>query len=165
MDEDELDELAERPGAELVDFEEERVKPYAVFDVQAGQRLLRRQSLELSARASVFNITNARYAYNFGNPFSGTHFGAPRSFRLDFRLALRLRGRVAGCERPLQAAICTSLAPLLPPNRDAAPLRAMAGQLHSTEGATEVLTRYRPSHRMLRLALADASSRGMTAVL
>jgi outer membrane receptor for Fe3+-dicitrate len=89
VEEDELDELAERPGAELVDFEEERVKPYLVFDVQAGQRLLRRQSLELSARAALFNITNASYAYNFGNPFSGTHFGAPRSFRLDFRLTLR----------------------------------------------------------------------------
>ena len=40
-------------------------------------------------RASVFNLTDARYAFNFGNPFSGTHFGAPRSVRLDLRLALR----------------------------------------------------------------------------
>jgi outer membrane receptor protein involved in Fe transport len=89
VQEEELPELAERPGADLVDFEAQRVKPYAVFDVQAGQRLIRRRGVELSARASIFNITDARYAFNFGNPFSGTHFGAPRSVRLDLRLALR----------------------------------------------------------------------------
>jgi len=88
VSEEELAELAGRPGADLVDFAQERVKPYAVFDVQAGQRLIRRERLELSARASVLNLTGARYAFNFGNPFSGTHFGAPRSIRLDFRLAL-----------------------------------------------------------------------------
>jgi outer membrane receptor protein involved in Fe transport len=89
VDEDDLDELAERPGAELVDIEGQRVKPYAVFDVLAGQRLIRRRGVEVSARASLFNVANARYAFNFGNPFSGTHFGAPRSFRLDLRLTLR----------------------------------------------------------------------------
>jgi hypothetical protein len=52
-------------------------------------RLLRRESFELSARGSLLNIGDSRYAYNFGNPFSGTHFGAPRSARLDLRLALR----------------------------------------------------------------------------
>ena len=81
--------LAERPGADLVDFEQQRVKPYAVFDVQAGQRLIRRRRFELSARASVLNLSDTRYAFNFGNPFSGTHFGARRGARLDLRLALR----------------------------------------------------------------------------
>ena len=33
--------------------------------------------------------TGARYAYNFGNPFSGTHFGAPRSARVDLRISSR----------------------------------------------------------------------------
>jgi outer membrane receptor protein involved in Fe transport len=89
VSEDELAEFAGRPGADLVDFEQGRVKPYAVFDAQAGQRLIRRQRLELSARASVLNLAGARYAFNFGNPFSGTHFGAPRSIRLDLRLELR----------------------------------------------------------------------------
>ena len=79
VEEDELDELAERPGAELVDFEEQRTKPYAVFDLQAGMRLMRRERFELSARGSLLNIGDESYAYNFGNPFSGTHFGAPRS--------------------------------------------------------------------------------------
>ena len=76
-------------GADLVDFEAGRVKPYTVFDVQAGQRLIRRGGVEVSARAAVSNMTNARYAFNFNNPFSGTHFGAARAFRLDLRLAMR----------------------------------------------------------------------------
>jgi outer membrane receptor for Fe3+-dicitrate len=84
-----LEELAQRPGADLVDFEAGRVRPYAVFDVQAGQRLIRRGGVEASARAAVSNMTNARYAFNFGNPFSGTHFGSARTFRLDLRLAMR----------------------------------------------------------------------------
>jgi outer membrane receptor protein involved in Fe transport len=89
VEEDELDELAQRPGADLVDFESGRVKPYTVIDLQAGQRLMRRAGFEVSAKAAVLNLTDARYAFNFGNPFSGTHFGAPRTFRLDLRLALR----------------------------------------------------------------------------
>jgi outer membrane receptor protein involved in Fe transport len=89
VDEADLDELAERPGSELVDLEKGRVRPYAVFDVQAGQRLLKRRRFELGVRAALLNVTDARYAYNFGNPFSGTHFGAPRSARLELRLALR----------------------------------------------------------------------------
>jgi outer membrane receptor protein involved in Fe transport len=36
--------------------------------------------------ASVLNAFDRRYAFNFGNPFSGTHFGAPRQFRLDLQL-------------------------------------------------------------------------------
>ena len=88
VSEEELADLMERPGADLVDFEQQRVKSYAVLDVQAGQRLMRRERFDLSARASLLNLTGARYAFNFGNPFSGTHFGAPRSARLDLRLAL-----------------------------------------------------------------------------
>jgi hypothetical protein len=36
-------------------------------------------------RAAALNLFNARYAYNFGNPFSGTHFGAPRTLSLAIR--------------------------------------------------------------------------------
>jgi outer membrane receptor protein involved in Fe transport len=89
VDEDDFDELAERPGSDLVDFEEGRVKPYTVFDVQAGQRLVRNEAVELSVRAAVLNLTDTRYAFNFGNPFSGTHFGASRTFRFDLSVAMR----------------------------------------------------------------------------
>jgi outer membrane receptor for ferrienterochelin and colicins len=87
--EEELDELAQRPGADLVDFQAERVKPYVLVDLRAGGRLIQRGKASLSLRASWLNLTGARYAFNFGNPFSGTHFGAPRSLRLDLSLALR----------------------------------------------------------------------------
>jgi len=33
------------------------------------------------------NLFDRGYAYNFGNPFSGTHFGAPRTASLSLRLA------------------------------------------------------------------------------
>ena len=65
------------------------MKPYGTVDVQAGRRLIRRQRFDLSARAAVLNLTGTRYAFNFGNPFSGTHFGAARGLRFD----LRLQGR------------------------------------------------------------------------
>jgi outer membrane receptor protein involved in Fe transport len=32
------------------------------------------------------NLTNQTYAFNFGNPFSGTHFGAPRRVGLTVRV-------------------------------------------------------------------------------
>jgi outer membrane receptor protein involved in Fe transport len=40
-------------------------------------------------RAAVLNLFDERYAYNFGNPFSGTHFGAPRTFSVGVRVETR----------------------------------------------------------------------------
>ncbi len=39
-----------------------------------------------SAGLEVFNLFDDSYAYNFGNPFSGTHFGAPRSVAATLRV-------------------------------------------------------------------------------
>lgn len=89
VEEDELDELAERPGAELVDFGRGRVKPRQVFDVSVGQRLLRGRRVDLHLRFALLNLTGERWAYNFGNPFSGTHFGAGRTVQLGLRAAFR----------------------------------------------------------------------------
>jgi len=86
VDDDELDELLERPGNELVDFDRGRVKPRRMLDVLAGTRLLRRGEHELSLRAAVLNITGARFAYNFGNPFSGTHFGPGRTLQVGLQV-------------------------------------------------------------------------------
>jgi outer membrane receptor protein involved in Fe transport len=86
---EELDELAEREGSDLVDFASGRVKPYLVLDAYAAQRLVVRTGASLTASMAVLNLTGARYAFNFGNPFSGTHFGAPRSLRVELLLALR----------------------------------------------------------------------------
>ncbi len=89
VEEEAIDELRERPGASLVDFERGRVKPRAVFDVSVSQRLWRRGGVDLSLRAGVLNLTGRRWAYNFGNPFSGTHFGPGRTAQVGARLAFR----------------------------------------------------------------------------
>ena len=43
----------------------------------------------VTASVQVLNLFDERYAYNFGNPFSGTHFGAPRSVAFTVRVAFR----------------------------------------------------------------------------
>ena len=89
VEEDDLDELVERPGAELVNFESGRVRPRTVVDLSVAQTLHRGQRAETSVRIGVSNLTNQAYALNFGNPFSGTHFGAPRTVRAELRIGLR----------------------------------------------------------------------------
>ena len=78
--------LPRRPGAELVDVERGRVRPRTVFDVSVAQSLRRVTRAGLSLRLVLLNLFDQKYAYNFGNPFSGTHFGAPRAVRLEVRL-------------------------------------------------------------------------------
>jgi hypothetical protein len=83
------DEVIDGPGAETVDFESGRVKPRTVVDLQAEWAAKR------SARADVFvtgwinNVFNDTYAFNFGNPFSGTHYGAGRRVGVGVRVALK----------------------------------------------------------------------------
>jgi hypothetical protein len=86
VDEDDEDELRERPGAELVDFERGRVKPRTIVSVQGSWPLFTRDRGAIELQASLLNLFDARYAYNFGNPFSGTHFGAPRTAAVGLRV-------------------------------------------------------------------------------
>ena len=88
VEDDDLDDLLERPGAELVNFGSGRVRPYAVLDSAVAQTLHRGRRTETSVRIGVTNLTNRDYALNFGNPFSGTHFGASRSVRAELRIGL-----------------------------------------------------------------------------
>ncbi len=88
VDEDELDELMERPGSELVNFETGRVRPRLIFDVMAGARVFRARGREILLRGSILNVTGESFAYNFGNPFSGTHFGAGRTFQIGLQVRL-----------------------------------------------------------------------------
>jgi outer membrane receptor for ferrienterochelin and colicin len=89
VDDDEIDELQERPGANLVDFDRGRVKPRTVIDLSVSQRLLRSRRVDLDLRFALLNLTDERWAYNFGNPFSGTHFGHGRSVRAGLRASFR----------------------------------------------------------------------------
>jgi outer membrane receptor for ferrienterochelin and colicin len=91
VEEDEIGELMERPGSELVNFEAGRVKPRQLFDVMAGARLFRSGAHEFNVRAAVLNLTGDRFAYNFGNPFSGTHFGPGRTFQVGLQIRLGRR--------------------------------------------------------------------------
>ena len=81
VDDEALEALRERPGAELVDFERGRVRRWATVDAAMSVRLARHAGRALRLRLDVQNLTGSRYAYNFGNPFEGTHFGPPRLVR------------------------------------------------------------------------------------
>jgi hypothetical protein len=83
------DDLSERPAADLVDFGRRRVKPRLVFDLMAAHRLFRNRHADVSLRVSVLNLADRPFAYNFGNPFSGTHFGAGRTAQVGVRIAFR----------------------------------------------------------------------------
>jgi outer membrane receptor for Fe3+-dicitrate len=88
-EEDDLDELRERPGAEMVDFETGRVKPRGIVSVLATAPIVKRGSTTVTTSVQLLNLFDARYAFNFGNPFSGTHFGAPRTVAFTVRVAFR----------------------------------------------------------------------------
>lgn len=83
---DDLDELRDEPGADLVNFERARVKPWSVFDVAAGWDLFREERVTVQTQFSVENIFDRPFVYNFGNPFSGTHFGYPRRWTARLKL-------------------------------------------------------------------------------
>jgi outer membrane receptor for Fe3+-dicitrate len=83
------DDLEERPGAELVDFERGRVKPRFLVSLVAALPLAESDRVQVLLRASLLNLFDRAYAYNFGNPFSGTHFGAPRSAAMSVEITLR----------------------------------------------------------------------------
>jgi len=89
VEEDELDEVMERRGAELVDFDRMRVKPRTLLDVSAGKRLFSDRSVTVDLQLDVRNLIGAEFAYNFSNPFSGTHFGHP--CLVSFRVKLNFQ--------------------------------------------------------------------------
>lgn len=85
VDEGNLDELLARPGSELIDLERGRVRARQVFDLVSGVRLLRHRHGELNLRVAALNVAGERFAYNFGNPFSGTHFGPRRTLQIEIQ--------------------------------------------------------------------------------
>jgi outer membrane receptor protein involved in Fe transport len=89
VDEDAIEDLKQRPGADLVDFDRQRVKPWTVLGFSAGGELVRHDHFRLGLQFDVQNLMDRRFAYNFGNPFSGTHFGYPRMFTARLKLSFR----------------------------------------------------------------------------
>jgi len=90
VDEDDVEGLLARPGSEVVDVESGRVRPRTIIDAQAAWTFHRSRRSIFLLSAWVTNIANQTYAFNFGNPFSGTHFGAPR--RAGVNLTMRFGG-------------------------------------------------------------------------
>ena len=84
-----LEDLMQRPGADRVNGDSGRVRPRTIVDATVAQVLLKGDRVDTTLRVSVLNVTNRAYALNFGNPFSGTHFGAPRTFRVDLQVGMR----------------------------------------------------------------------------
>jgi outer membrane receptor protein involved in Fe transport len=89
VNEERLEELRSAPGSDLVNFERGRVKPWTIFNLSAEGELLRDDRVTVNAQFYVENIANKRYAYNFGSPFEGTHFGIPRLWGGRLELTLR----------------------------------------------------------------------------
>jgi outer membrane receptor protein involved in Fe transport len=75
---DRLEELKAAPGAELANFDRGRVKPRTIFNISAGLTLFNRDRVASSIQFNIQNVFDRAFAYNFGNPFEGTHFGIPR---------------------------------------------------------------------------------------
>jgi outer membrane receptor protein involved in Fe transport len=86
IDDEELEDAMDRRGAELVDFDRMRVKPRTLLDLSAGRRFSEGGNVALDLQLDLRNITGARFAYNFSNPFSGTHFGHPRLLSVRVKL-------------------------------------------------------------------------------
>jgi outer membrane receptor protein involved in Fe transport len=89
VEESELEDLMQRPGAEMADFERGRVKPRHQLDAMVSKRFVQSRRVELGIRLAVLNLTGQEWAYNFGNPFSGTHFGPGRTATVALRATLR----------------------------------------------------------------------------
>lgn len=86
VDEESLEGLRNAIGADLVNFERRRVRPWTIFDFSAGADLFEDERISVSAQFDVENLFDRRFVYNFGNPFSGTHFGHPRLFGGQIKL-------------------------------------------------------------------------------
>ena len=77
---DDLDrnQLLALPGSNLVNFDTGRVKPWYVLGWSAGGDLIQREKFKVGAQLDIQNLADHDFAFNWGNPFSGTHFGYPR---------------------------------------------------------------------------------------
>lgn len=89
VDEDRLIFLMNTPGADLVDFDRGRMRPWTVFNAQAGIRLVSTDKHTVHLAVDAENIFDRRFAYNFGSPFEGTHFGHPRLVRASVTYSFR----------------------------------------------------------------------------
>ena len=72
------EELESLPGANLVNLVTARVRPWYVVGWSGGMDLVRTDRLTVAAQVDIQNLADRDFVFNWGNPFSGTHFGYPR---------------------------------------------------------------------------------------
>jgi outer membrane receptor protein involved in Fe transport len=84
-----IDRLKSAPGASLVDFDRKRLKPWTVCDSTVSINLMDKNAFTARWRLDVQNLLNRQYAFNIGDPFEGTHFGAPRIWKMGLELQLK----------------------------------------------------------------------------
>jgi hypothetical protein len=73
-------------GTQNDDTNPSRIAPRHLFDLALGaDDLWKRGRGRLSARVSVFNLTNEVALFNFMSTFSGTHFVPPRSVQVEVK--------------------------------------------------------------------------------
>jgi hypothetical protein len=89
VEDERLGDLKAAPGSELVDFGRQRVRPRTTFNFSAGVNLFKRERVQCSAQFDVLNIADKPFAFNFGNPFEGTHFGAGRRWSGGLKIEFR----------------------------------------------------------------------------
>jgi hypothetical protein len=65
------------------------VKPWSVFDFSSGWEVFKEKKLSIQAQFDLQNIADRKFVYNFGNPFSGTHFGYPRVWGVRMKFVVR----------------------------------------------------------------------------
>ncbi len=81
-EEDDLEDVLEGPGGDLIDAAAGRMKPWTTVDVAAWVDVWSGRRGLLTLRADVQNVLGSRFAYTVGNPFEGTKFGPPRMLRV-----------------------------------------------------------------------------------
>jgi hypothetical protein len=84
-----LAELRSAPGAELVNFDRRRVRPRTILNLSAGLSLFSRERVNCDLQFDVLNLSDKLFAYNFGNPFEGTHFGYGRRWSGGLKIEFR----------------------------------------------------------------------------
>jgi len=59
------------------------------FGWSGGMDLIQQEHFTLAGQLDIQNVANRDFAYNWGNPFPGTHFGYPRlipgSLKITFK--------------------------------------------------------------------------------
>ena len=89
VEDERVQELRQASGADLVNFERGRVKPYTVLNIAVGADLLKEKRVTISLQINTQNLTNKRFAYNFGRPFEGTYFGYSRLWSGRLKLTFK----------------------------------------------------------------------------